>query len=383
MRIAFYAPLKPPDHPVPSGDRRMAQLLQLALTRAGHEVELAARLRSYDGAGDVEQQRRLAEIGGKLATRLVEQFRARPQDERPRAWLTYHLYYKAPDWIGPRVAAQLGIPYLVAEASVAMKRAGGPWSLSHEAVLAALRRADAVISLNPVDDESVLPHLRDRSRLHRLKPFLDAAPFFDARRPHSPATRPAVAQRFALDPEIPWFVTAAMMRPGDKLASYRILGAALASLLGQSWQLLVIGDGPARRDVEAALAPLGERVRYAGMLPPDAMPETLAAADLFVWPAINEAYGMAILEAQAAGLPVVAGRSGGVASLVADGQSGVLVPAGDAAAFAAALASLVEDDGRLHMYAACALSKVLSEHDIGAAGAALDAILAAVTKVGA
>src|SRR4051794_38067759 len=124
MRIAFYAPLKPPDHPVPSGDRRMAQLLGLALTRAGHDVELAARLRSYDGAGEIEQQRRFAELGARLATRFVERARARPPQAQPRAWLTYHLYYKAPDWIGPRVAVQLGIPYLVAEASVAMKRAG-------------------------------------------------------------------------------------------------------------------------------------------------------------------------------------------------------------------------------------------------------------------
>ena len=36
MRIAFYAPLKPPDHPVPSGDRRMARLLMAALATAGH-----------------------------------------------------------------------------------------------------------------------------------------------------------------------------------------------------------------------------------------------------------------------------------------------------------------------------------------------------------
>jgi hypothetical protein len=45
MRIAFYAPMKPPDHPVPSGDRRMSRLLIAALGRAGHEVELASRLR--------------------------------------------------------------------------------------------------------------------------------------------------------------------------------------------------------------------------------------------------------------------------------------------------------------------------------------------------
>ena len=52
MRIAFYAPLKPPDHPVPSGDRRVAQLLLAALRRAGHEPVLASRFRSFEGQGD-------------------------------------------------------------------------------------------------------------------------------------------------------------------------------------------------------------------------------------------------------------------------------------------------------------------------------------------
>ena len=70
MRVAFYAPLKPPDHPVPSGDRRMAGLLVEALTRAGHEVELASRLRSRDGAGDAAYQARLERVGAAMAERL-------------------------------------------------------------------------------------------------------------------------------------------------------------------------------------------------------------------------------------------------------------------------------------------------------------------------
>ena len=47
---------------------------------------------------------------------------------RPDLWFTYHLYYKAPDLVGPLVAGALGIPYAVAEASVAHKRAGKPLS---------------------------------------------------------------------------------------------------------------------------------------------------------------------------------------------------------------------------------------------------------------
>ncbi|MBL8703575.1 MAG: glycosyl transferase, partial [Rhodospirillales bacterium] len=48
MRIAFYAPLKPPGHPHPSGDRRMARLLVQALRLGGHTVMLASSFRAYD-----------------------------------------------------------------------------------------------------------------------------------------------------------------------------------------------------------------------------------------------------------------------------------------------------------------------------------------------
>ena len=52
MRIAFYAPLKPPDHPVPSGDRQIAQLFLAALRLAGHEPVLVSCFRSFEGYGD-------------------------------------------------------------------------------------------------------------------------------------------------------------------------------------------------------------------------------------------------------------------------------------------------------------------------------------------
>src|SRR6516162_7792641 len=126
MRIAFYAPLKPPDHPIPSGDRQVAQLFLAALRRGGHDPVLASRFRSFEGRGDRYLQTRLAALGRKLAERLVRRYRAAPASA-PDLWFTYHIYHKAPDWLGPRVALALGVPYVVAEASFAPKRAGGAW----------------------------------------------------------------------------------------------------------------------------------------------------------------------------------------------------------------------------------------------------------------
>ena len=372
MRIAFYAPLKPPTSSVPSGDRRMAALLIQALETAGHGVELASVFRSRDGSGDGDRQRRLGSIGGRLADRVVRRYRARAPGARPRAWFTYHLYHQAPDWIGPRVAAALDIPYIVAEASFAPKQAGGPWAVGHAAAEAAIRSADVIIGLNSHDSACVLPLLDRAERLRPMPPFTDIAPFAgaaDARAAH----RQALARLLGLDPATPVLLAVAMMRPGDKLASYVLLGRALALLEDESWQLVVVGDGAARPAVEQALAPLGaDRVRYAGQQWAEALPGFYAAADILVWPAIREAYGMALVEAQAAGLPVVAGRAGGVADIVRDGETGLLAPEGDAPALAAAIRALLRAPDRRARLAAGASRTALRDHSIAAAAAALD-----------
>jgi glycosyltransferase involved in cell wall biosynthesis len=348
MQVAFYAPLKPPDHPVPSGDRHVAQLLLDALRLAGHEPFLASRLRSYDAAGDPQRQARLRAVGAGTAERLLRRWRAAPA-MAPDLWFTYHLYYKAPDWLGPGVSAALGIPYVVAEASCAAKRASGPWQLGHRAVEEALRRADLVLGLNPADRDGVLPLLQEPRRWLALPPFLDASWYRT-----TPGRRDAA----------PRLIAVGMMRAGDKLASYRVLGAALTRLLDLPWSLDIIGDGPARGEVEHALAPLGGRVTYRGALDAPGVVAALAVSDIFLWPAINEAFGMALLEAQASGLPVVAGISGGVDGVVAAGATGLLTPPGDADAFASATRHLILDAPARAAMGRAARDKVLREHDV-------------------
>jgi glycosyltransferase involved in cell wall biosynthesis len=359
VRIAFYAPLKPPDHPVASGDRGVARLLFEALRRAGHEPFIVSRLRSFDASGDARHQARIARIGERSAARLLHRWR-RDADQRPELWFTYHLYYKAPDWLGPAVSAALGIPYVVAEASHAAKRDGGPWISGHQAVERAIRLADAVLGLNSADREGVLPLLGSPERWMTLPPFLDARVY------QAPDRAAAAAPRL---------IAVAMMRPGDKLASYRVLGTALSRLLDRAWSLEIVGDGPARGEVERALTPIRERVTYTGALDPAGVAARLAGADLFVWPAINEAFGLALLEAQASGLPAVVGASGGVADIVEDGMTGRLTPAADAEALAAAVRDLLDDPAlRLRMGGA-AREKVLRQHDLGAAAARLAALI--------
>src|SRR3546814_15579915 len=90
--------------------------------------------------------------------------------------------------------------------------------------------------------------------------------------------------------------------------------------------------------MQAFTGALPDRVSVLGLVQPEVMPALYAACDLLVWPAVNEAFGMVLLEAQGAGLPVVAGRSPGVENVVAEGVTGYLSDPG-LATFAASVRS--------------------------------------------
>jgi glycosyltransferase involved in cell wall biosynthesis len=354
MRVAFYAPLKPPDHPTPSGDRRMARLLMDALSVGGHTPVLASRFRSRAAAGDADG--RIEAQGAEAGEACLAALKVDPPD----AWLTYHLYYKAPDWLGPPIARALGIPYLVAEASLAPKRATGPFARGHQAVVDALGQAAAVLALSRLDMECLAPATR---HLHHFPPFLDARPFT--------ATRSGDGVQL---------LAVGMMRADAKLRSYLLLAAAMKHIADRPWHLRIVGDGPARAEIEEAFALLGDRVTFHGAATLEELPALYAAADLLVWPAVDEAFGMALLEAQAAGTPVVAGGYGGVPEVVADGVSGIVTPPGDVAAFALAVASLLDAPTQLQSMGQAARDHIRDHHDLPEAARRLDAILASVTQ---
>jgi len=368
MRIAFYAPLKSPYHPVPSGDRRVARLLLDVMRRAGHEVRVASRLRAFDGSGDSRRQAKIKRRAASLVHRYVQMHGSNPPD----LWFTYHLYHKAPDWLGPAISTALSIPYIVAEASFAPKQANGPWAEGHAHVRDAVRDAARILVLNPNDTACLLPLLDGPGQLVMVPPFIDM------RSAHQAAVdrrlqRADFAALYKLDPNTLWVAVVAMMRPGDKLESYKILARAKRQLSDLPLTWLVAGDGPARNDVEAALG-LHSTV-FLGAQDARGIDLLHATADLVVWPAHREAFGMALLEAQAAGIPVVAGASPGVAQIVSHGKTGLLTPMGDDTMLASAVRRLVEDQSLRERMGAAAMKKAERFHDIGAATQQIDRVL--------
>src|SRR5262245_26525688 len=167
MRIAFYAPLKSPYNPVPSGDRLMARLLIRALEIGGHTVEVVSEFRNF--ASTPQEFANLATAANGELERLRHRWTHEPP---PDLWFCYHPYYKSPDPFGPRISAELNIPYVTAEASYSKRRNQAGWSASQALVAQAVQRA----AVNICFTERDLAGLREnvpQARYARLKPFID------------------------------------------------------------------------------------------------------------------------------------------------------------------------------------------------------------------
>ncbi len=358
MRIAFTAPMKPLDDPVPSGDRTMGRLIVRGLERAGHEVRVASRFRAWRAEGGIDVQRAVEREALREAEAVVRQWDT--DGYRPDLFLTYHLYHKAPDWIGPALAGRLDLPYAVIEASRAPKRRQGAWEYGFAAADAALARADMVAALHRADRQCLADVVPD-THLAVLAPFLDERPFIEAQ--HVPKAESEPLRLLAVG----------MMREGAKMASYRLLAETLGKLGTRPLTLTIAGDGPGRAEVETLFA--RHSARFTGALMPEEMPALYAAHDILVWPAIREAFGFVFLEAQAAGLAIVGGDTFGVPDVVADGISGFLAPEGDAEAFATALARLLDTPGLSARMGAAARAHILDRHGLTAGSTRLDALL--------
>ena len=122
-----------------------------------------------------------------------------------------------------------------------------------------------------------------------------------------------------------------------------VLLDSLPSLLAESRRLQIVLAGPGEPP-----GALPDRARWRGWLEGPARDEALEAADVFVMPSLSEGMPMALLEAMAHELPIVASRVGGVPEILTDGLDAVLVDPGDAAELARALAALAADPARRH-----------------------------------
>jgi glycosyltransferase involved in cell wall biosynthesis len=129
-------------------------------------------------------------------------------------------------------------------------------------------------------------------------------------------------------------------------------------------RLVFVGDGPLRVGLEALVFELGlgEVVRFTGQRADVA--RLLGAFDVFVLPSLREALPIAVIEAMAVRLPVVAARIGGIPEVVEDDGTGCLVPPGDVAALAAVLERLVGDPALVARLGAAGQARVQAQFTV-------------------
>lgn len=363
MRIAYYCPMKSPNHPTPSGDRLMAHQLSTALMRGGNSVSLASEFRSFQrdhlpmSRGQIDQQ------AAAERDRIAKQWET---GGKPDLWFTYHPYYKAPDLLGVDLTKQFGIPYVTAETSYSARRNVGIWELRQAQVLQGILHAAVNICFTSRDSEGILG-VAPQARVAMLPPFIEATPFLDVSKAKGETMR---------------LVTVAMMRGGDKSDSYAMLADALARLPSDlPWRLSIVGDGPMQIAIQGLFSNFPpDRITWHGQLSTAEIISLLSKSSVFVWPGYGEAYGLAYLEAQAVGLPVVAQSVAGVPDVVKDGVTGLLTRPADPVAFAQAIAQILTQPRLRERLSTAAREWVRTQRSLRQAAIRLDSILTAYCK---
>ncbi|MFH1036332.1 MAG: glycosyltransferase [Pseudomonadota bacterium] len=243
---------------------------------------------------------------------------------RPRVLLATWLFPDA--WAGLMASRRLGLPLVVKlHGSDLNSLRADPDRLPF--LRQTLCQAQAVVAVSPSLAQAAAELGAPPERLHLVPNGVDQELF-------RPADRATARRELGLPLGVPLLLYVGWLVPvkGPEVAL-----KALALTPG-AHHLVLVGDGAQRQALQALSRELGlaGRVTWAGTQPHASVARYLAAADALVLPSRSEGEPNAVLEALAAGRPVVASAVGGVPGLVAEGLQGALVPPGDAPALAAA-----------------------------------------------
>ena len=352
MKISFYMPFKPFGHKNPSGDLITGMELHDFLSENNHEVEIASTLRS----------RWLYLKPWKFLNVARERDRVTSAQKSSPAdiWLSYHTYYKAPDLLGPICSSRLSMPYVIFQGIYSTKRKRSlktfPGFLLNRTAL----QAAQVVFTNKKTDEHNLKRLLPEERVKYISPGLIPDQFnFDL------VARRALKEQWNVG-ERRVVMTTAMLRPGVKTNGVIKVIDSCAELRkrGHDLILIVIGDGVNRSMIEQeGREKLSDNILFLGKIPRHELYRYYSAADVFAFPGIEEALGMVYLEAQSAGLPVVAFNNWGAKEAVIHNQTGLLSPAEKPEAFTQDIETLVVDRDRRIKMRDAAKTHIRTNHD--------------------
>lgn len=195
----------------------------------------------------------------------------------------------------------------------------------------ALARASAITATGLRLAEATLPYMPAGKRISVIPYGVDLERFCPAGKDGRPNVTVGAVSR--MGPE----------------KGFDVLLRAVARLRdrGVTLDVVLAGDGPSRGSLEqlARTLGLGERVQFLGEVDHEGVPAVLRRLDIFAMPSTWEGFGVSAIEASAMQLPVVASNIHGIPDVVADGETGLLVPPSDVDSLAAALERLAGDAG--------------------------------------
>ncbi|GGI55205.1 glycosyltransferase [Oxalicibacterium solurbis] len=192
-----------------------------------------------------------------------------------------------------------------------------------------------------------------------VRSAVDAQPYLHA------VDRAAFMHEFGLPPQaiVVGMVAQLIPRKGHR---YLIEAVAVLREHYPDLRVLFFGRGPLQSELENEIAQAGlaDVIRLAGFR--NDLPQWLGGLDILAHPADMEGLGVSLLQASAAGVPIITSRAGGLPEAVADNVSGLLIPPGDVAALTQSLRRLLDDAGLRRQMGEAGRARILAEFSIDA-----------------
>jgi glycosyltransferase involved in cell wall biosynthesis len=268
-----------------------------------------------------------------------------------------HTHMLASNLLGRLAAMLAGVPVIVSTVQLIADREAC-WEILVDCLLQ--HRTDTMIASSQAVRQSFIQRGIQPAKIAVIYNSVDLARFDVVDRE---VARRATRQAFGWDGS--HFVVGTVARLERIKGLDHLIEAAetIAEAIPQA-RFLVVGDGPQREDLLSQVhhLGLGERFVFAGLR--SDIPQILPALDLFVLPSLSEALGIAAIEALASGVPVVASRVGGVPEVVIHGETGLLVPPGDAGQLAQAVSRVAANPAEARRWADCGRKRVRLMFDV-------------------
>lgn len=333
MKIAFYAPLKPIDHPNPSGDRIIAQGLYDFFKEKDQELVVISKFRSRWFYHSIKKLMKWPIEMLKAFVKLI--------DQRPDFFFTYHMYYKAPDPIAPFLSWFFNRPYFIYEGMFAHNPSKKIKTLpGYLLTITALNRCSHVFTDKSDDYINLIRYLPE-NQVTYIAPAID----LDFLTPCE-KLKNEQRERRGVSSDTVLISSIAMLRPDRKTEGVQFLLKCLSTLKEKGLDFILIhaGGGDCYQQIKnEGNELLGDRFIALGNQSKDEIKELLNMSDVFAFPGIDEGFGMVYVEAQAMENPVVALNNGGIPDAVDQDKSAFLTEFMSEEAYTNALEKLIID----------------------------------------